>query len=311
MFGTSEPTPLAVGVAALEREAGASHAVGYWLDAWRRLRRDRVSMAALAGLLFLILASAGAPFITEHLSGTDPYRVDLLRNYEGPSADHWFGVDENGRDYFARLLYAGQVSLQVGLFVALFSMLIGVPLGLLAALFGRTVDDAVNALINTLNSIPSTFLLILIASIFQPGVILLALIVAAIGWTGNARQVRGVSLSVRERDFVQAARAIGASNFRIMTQHILPNVLSILIVAAAFDVAGGILAESSLSFLGLGIHPPTASWGNMLVNATSYVNKQPWLLVFPGLFIFLTVLCVFLLGDGLRDALDPRLRRAT
>jgi ABC-type dipeptide/oligopeptide/nickel transport system permease subunit len=283
---------------------------GYWSDAWRRLRRDRVSLAAMAVLAFLVLLAVGADFIAENVTRTSAYKIDLLNNYAAPSAANWFGTDENGRDYFARIISAGRVSLQIGAWVALFATLIGIPLGLMAAFFGGWVDDLINAVINTINSIPGLFVLILLATLFRPGVVGLALIVAVFGWTNNARQVRGVALSIRERDYVHAAEAMGAGNMRIILQHILPNVLSIVVVTATFDVAGGILAESGLSFVGLGILPPTASWGNMLSGSLSYVSKQPWLIVFPGLFIFATVLSVFLLGDGLRDALDPRLRQS-
>jgi len=186
---------------------------------------------------------------------------------------------------------------------------IGVPLGLTAAFFRGWFDDAVNALINTMRSIPDLLLLILIASLFRPTPIMLAVIIGALFWTGIARQVRGVALQVREQEFMQAARSVGMSDRRLMLRHILPNLISVLTVVASFEMALGIFAEVGLSFLGLGIQVPLPSLGNMLTNSQSYILRAPLVGIFPGLMITLLILCIFLAGDGLRDAFDPRLPR--
>ena len=189
------------------------------------------------------------------------------------------------------------------------SLTIGVVLGLMAGFYGGWIDDLLQAIINIFNAIPFLPLLIIIGSMVKLGWVELALIISMLGWTGASRQVRGLVLSIKQRDYVLAARTIGASDARIMFQHILPNVFSIVLVIVGFDVAGAILTESGLSFLGFGVQPPTATWGNMLSNSLAYTTKAPWLILFPGLTISLTVLSVFLLADGLRDAMDPRLRQ--
>ncbi len=280
---------------------------GYWRRSWRSLRSDRGALAA-AGLLALLAAlSAAAPLVSAYVTHTAPETIDLDRTYAPPGPAHWFGTDEFGRDYLTRIVWAGRISLSVGLVVAAVSLGIGVPVGLAAAYYGGLVDDSINAAVNLLVSIPSLFLLIFLASLYRPTLLLLAGFIGALGWMGTSRVVRSEALSLRQRDYVLAAQSLGASNWHVMRRYMLPNLAGLVIVLAAFDVAGGILAESGLSFLGLGIQPPTASWGNMLINSISYVNKDAWLVVFPGLFVSLAILSIYVLGDGLRDALDPTL----
>ena len=273
-------------------------------------------MAALALLGAIVMLTLVGPWIVQVTLGLDPYRQTLTRRYQPPSATSPFGTDDLGRDVLARTLIAGRVSFSIGLIIAVVSLIVGVPVGLASGYFGGRFDDASNAVIQTLANIPTMFLLILLAAVFRsaslpfgvPWTVVLAIIIGLLGWMGTARLIRGMSLSVRERDYVQAARALGASNARIISRHLFPNVFSIVTVIAGFDIAGGILAESGLSFLGLGVQPPTASWGNMLGASLENVSRAPWLIAFPGLAIFLTTLAIFLLADGLRDALDPRLR---
>jgi peptide/nickel transport system permease protein len=188
------------------------------------------------------------------------------------------------------------------------SLLVGVPLGLIAGFYGGAIDDAINAVIQVLQNIPTLFLLILLSVTFRPDATLLAVLIGAIGWMGTARLVRGQTLSVSRRDYVDAARVLGASDTRILFLHILPNLVSVVSVIAGFEIATGILVESGLSYLGLGVQAPTASWGNMLQNSLDYVTRAPWLVAAPGIMIFLTVLSIFLLADGLRDAFDPRMK---
>jgi peptide/nickel transport system permease protein len=273
-------------------------------------------MAALILLLAIVLMTIVGPWVVQVTLGLDPYRQTLARRYQPPSATNPFGTDDLGRDVLARTLVAGRVSLTIGMVIALVSLIVGIPVGLASGYFGGRFDDVSNAVIQTLSNIPSMFLLILLAAMFRsaplpfavPWTFVLAVIIGLIGWMGTARQVRGMALSARERDYIHAALALGASNTRIIARHLLPNVFSIITVIAGFDIAGGILAESGLSYLGLGVQPPTASWGNMLGSSLENVSRAPWLVAFPGLAIFLTTLAIFLLADGIRDALDPRLR---
>ncbi len=273
-------------------------------------------MAALVLLIAIVTSTIVGPWLIQVTLGLDPYRQTLSRRYQSPSLTNPFGTDDLGRDVLARTLVAGRVSFSIGMIIAVVSLLVGVPVGLASGYFGGRFDDVSNAVIQTLANIPGMFLLIMLAAMFRsaplpfaiPWTIVMAVIIGLLGWMGTARLVRGMALSVRERDYVLAARALGASNGRVIARHLLPNVFSIVTVIAGFDIAGGILAESGLSYLGLGVQPPTASWGNMLGSSLENVTRAPWLIAFPGLAICLTTLAIFLLADGLRDALDPRLR---
>ena len=227
-------------------------------------------------------------------------------------ACHWLGTDDAGRDVLTRGVYGGRISLRIGVFVAAISMTLGVLLGLISGYYAATlVDDAVNAIIMTLNSIPLLFLLIILSSVFRPNAEGLALMLGIFGWTGISRLIRGQIFSIREREYILSSRALGASVWRIMFRHVMPNVSSIIIVAAVFNVAGAIIAEAGLSYLGVGIGPPLPSWGNMMQGSLGSFNKAPWLVFTPGLFIFMTTLAIYLIGDGLRDALDPWVKPET
>ncbi|HEX3243925.1 MAG TPA: ABC transporter permease [Chloroflexota bacterium] len=277
----------------------------YWAGTLSRLRSDDLSFRA--GILFclLCLLCLSAPLVSS-LTGYGPTEMDLTRPNAPPSLSHPFGGDEYGRDYLVRTIWAGRVSLTMGFAVAVVAMTIGVTVGLAAGYFGGWIDDCSNAVINALIALPSFFVLVLAATLVPPSLLTLAVIIGALGWMNVARQVRGVVLRTREHDYILAARVLGASSQRIILRHILPNVTSIVAVVGGFEIAAGIMAESGISFIGLGIQPPDASWGNMLTNSIRYVYMSPWLVVFPGAFIFVAVLCVYLLTDGIRDALDPR-----
>jgi peptide/nickel transport system permease protein len=286
---------------------------GFYGRAWTKFRQDTVSVVAAVVLGLIVAISLLTPLITEHLLHTD--QATIMRDESGriailksPSARYPLGTDDLGRDVLTRLLYAGRVSLMIGFLVAAISIVVGTTAGLVAGYFGGWVDDLVNALVQFVFNVPSLFVLIILSVILRPDVFLLALTFGFFFWPGTARQVRGVVLSVRSLDYVEAARVLGASNARIMVRHILPNVANIVLVVAGFDVAAAILGESALSFLGFGVQVPLASWGNMLSGSQELFRKAPWLVYPPGAMIFLTVLCVVLLADGLRDALDPRVR---
>ncbi len=246
-----------------------------------------------------------APAISGAL-GVSSTRTDPQNTFLPPGAPgHILGTDDLGRDHLARLLYAGQVSLSVGFIAASLALSIGVSLGILTGYYGGVVDDFINWVIATINSIPSLFLLLIVAAVLQPSPSTLIIVLGLLGWTTTTRLVRGETLSIREREYILSARASGASPVRIMFVHILPNLFSIIVITLAIDIGSLILVEAALSFLGLGIKPPTPSWGNMLTGAQSFFTKGPFLVVAPGLMIFITVLCLYVIGDGMRDAFDP------
>ncbi|MBV9578393.1 MAG: ABC transporter permease [Chloroflexi bacterium] len=304
------PAPAAV--AASRRTAAPNPSRGFWSSASLRFRRDRVSLIALVGLVLIVAVSAAAPLIAHFLLHTDPAQfmrtpAGRIATLQPPGPTYPLGTDDVGRDVLTRLLYAGQVSLSVGFLVATVSLGIGAPMGLLAAYFGGWVDDLINAVVQFMLNIPALFVLIVLSIFLTPNVIELALIFGLFFWPATARQVRAVALSARNRDYVDAARVLGAGDARVMVRHILPNVASVAIVVAGLDMAAAILAESSLSFLGFGVPVPLSSWGNMLSTSQEQFRSAPWLVYPPGFMIFVTVLCVFLVSDGLRDALDPKL----
>ncbi len=272
----------------------------------RRLRRDNLTLFAMSVLVILILTSfLGAPILSETL-GVSYTKTQADKTFLTPgSYPHLMGTDDLGRDHLMRLLYAGQVSLSVGFIAATLAISIGVSLGVVTGYYGGVIDDIVNWMIATLNSIPSLFLLLIVAAVLRPSPVTLVLILGFLGWTGTTRLVRGETLSIREREYVISARAIGASPLRIMFVHIMPNLFSVIVITLAIDIGGIILTEAALSFLGLGILPPTPSWGNMLTDAQTFFTKGVYLVIAPGLLIFITVLCLYVVGDGLRDAFDP------
>ncbi|NLF14621.1 MAG: ABC transporter permease [Anaerolineaceae bacterium] len=281
---------------------------GYWDSALLALRRDRLTLAAFAVLLVTALfCFVLARPVTDAL-GIDPNGTDPLIAFEGPSVAHPMGVDQVGRDQLARLLYGGRVSIGIGFFAAVIIMTIGLALGSIAGFYGKIVDDVVMWFINTLNSIPFILLLLIISLLFKPTALTLTIFIGLVSWTEISRIVRGQVLQVKEMEYVTAARALGTPTSWLIVRHILPNVVPVAIIFSAQVIGGVILIESALSFLGLGVQPPTATWGNMLNKAQSYFTLAPHLVVWPGLLISLTVLCLYVIGDGLRDALDPTMR---
>jgi peptide/nickel transport system permease protein len=294
---------------AMQEELDTAHEpVSYWGMVGYQLRQDKLTIVASCVLLTLAILSYGAPLIARYVLHSDPNKIEILDNYAPPSAEHWLGMDELGRDQLTRLLYGGRISLTIGLAGAALTMTIGVSIGAVAGFFGGWVDDFLMWFINTWSSIPFLLFLIIVTQLFKPKWYVLAVFVALNAWVGTSRLVRGEVFSVKERDYVLAARALGVPMRKIIVRHVLPNVIPIVTILTAGSIGGLILIESALSFLGLGVQPPTATWGNMLTKAQSNFTLGPHLAIFPGLLITLTVLCLYLIGDGLRDALDPMMR---
>ncbi|HEU5297933.1 MAG TPA: ABC transporter permease [bacterium] len=285
--------------------AGPAGGQSYWQVAWRRFRKHRLALVGGTLALGLTLMALLAPWIAPYAAD----RMALGARWAPPGAAHWLGTDELGRDVLTRMMYAGRVSLLVGYIVAVNVAVIGMLVGAVSGFYGGVVDGALMRLVDVLLSVPTLPLYLILSAIIPGGgVSRIILIFTAFGWTGVARLVRAQVLALRRLEFVDAARAVGVSEARIIIRHLLPNAMAPVIVAATLAVGGAILGESALSFLGLGITPPTPSWGNMLQRAQEYIWNAPHLAVFPGLFIFVTVLSFNFLGDGLRDALDPRLK---
>jgi peptide/nickel transport system permease protein len=274
-----------------------------WTMAFERFRAHRPAVIGVFVLGTLALLSAAAPLISPY----DPDKIALLLIYDPPSVAHPFGTDDLGRDLATRILHGGRVSLAIGLLAVTVAVSIGTLVGVVAGYYGRWIDSLLMRFVDMMYSFPRLFLLILFGVFFKGMTIgVIVLVLGLLSWMTTSRLVRATFLSLKHREFVEAARCVGASDRRIIVRHILPNSIAPIIVAATLGVAAAIIAESTLSFLGLGIQPPTSSWGNMLNHATTDMDKAPWIAIFPGLFIFLAVVSINFIGDGLRDALDPR-----
>ena len=280
-----------------------------YAKAFRRLFKNSLTMIMLLILLFLVIFALAGGFIESALdvsyTRTDPMNAFLPIG----SAGHPLGTDDLGRDVLARLAYGGQVSLGIAFATALLSLTIGVSLGIISAFYGGWVDDFLVWVITTLNSIPGLTLYVIVSAVLSPGPLTLILALGFLGWTGTMRIVRGETLALREQEFVVSARAVGASDFYIMFNHIFPNLISIVVITLAIDIGSLILAEATLSFLGVGIQPPTPTWGNMLSFARQYLTRGPHLIILPVFLITITVLCLYVIGDGIRDAFDPKLSK--
>jgi len=272
--------------------------------AWTRLRHDRRSWFGLVVIGLLVCSAVFAPLIAR----ADPTQIDLAQALRAPSWAHWLGTDAQGRDVWSRLVFGARISLLVGLASQGVALLLGVGLGLVAGYRGQWTDDVIMRLADVTLAFPSLLLLIAMAAAFEPSLTVVCVVIGVVGWAGMARLVRGQVLVVRELDFVQAMRALGAADDRIVLRHVLPNVIAPVIIAGTLGIAGAIMAEAALSFLGLGVQPPTPSWGAMIADGRdlSQLRSAPWTSLAPGLAIGFAVLGFNLLGDALRDALDPR-----
>lgn len=274
----------------------------------RRFFKHKLAGIAIAVLALLVLASAFA--FTTPYSPTDQ---EPTNSFQKSNADHWFGTDELGRDVFTRILYGGRVSLTVGLFSTFLSIALGILVGALSGYFGGWVDSVLMRITDAFLTFPTIFVLIILGAFLREqqvpwlknSVLIVIIIIAALSWMWPARLVRGLFIVLREREFVTASRALGGSSARIIIQHILPNCIGPIVVSGTLQMASAIITESGLSYLGFGVQPPTPTWGSILATAQNQVFRAPWIAFYPGLMIFITVMAINYIGDGLRDAFDP------
>jgi peptide/nickel transport system permease protein len=296
-------------LAAGRKLRGRSHedrSPGLWGQALRRFLRHKAGVAA--GIVFLLIVAVialGPLFLVSHDAAFRPQ--PLIMN-KPPSVVHLLGTDEVGRDILARLIYGGRISLTVGLLAMSVAISMGVVLGAVSGYFGGLADNIIMRLTDVMMSIPGIFLIIAFSIFFKPSVQTIILAIGLLNWMGVARIVRALFLSLKEQEFVAAARCLGVPNGRIMWVHILPNAVAPIVVAATLTIGSAILSETAVSYLGMGIQPPTPSWGNMLKNAQDVIWTAPWVAIFPGAMIFIATLCINFVGDALRDALDPRMK---
>lgn len=272
-----------------------------WRRAWRAFAQNRMALGGLVVLSIVLAGSVLGPLLSPY----DTVTSNIAERLQPPTLAHLMGTDELGRDSLTRILAGGRISLAIGALATLVALTIGIIVGAIAGYAGRWVDNILMRVVDVALSLPDLFLLILASALLGPSFGTIVLIISLVRWMNVARLVRASFLALREREFIESARAIGASPLRIAGLHLLPNSLSPVIVAGTLGVASAILAESTLSFLGLGIQPPASSWGSMLRNAQALIFTAPWAAIFPGLMIFVTVVSINFIGDGLRDALDP------
>jgi len=325
---------------------GRASKLSYTRMVWNQYRRDRVAVQGFILVLILTVVALAAPLLAgsrpiaakvgreiifpaltarskviwDQSGESDrgwtfyppvrhgPTEIDLAANLDPPSADHPLGTDDRGRDVLARMIYGSRVSLSVGVVAVSIATLIGIVLGALAGFYGGRVDVAISRAIEVMICFPTFFLILTVMAFLKPSIYNIMVVIGVTGWPGIARLVRGEFLKQRKQDYVYAARAVGASDLRIIFSHILPNSLAPVLVSATFGIAGAILTESALSYLGFGVPPPTPSWGEILSQSKHYIDFAWWLTIFPGAAIFLTVTAYNLVGEGLRDAVDPRLK---
>ncbi|WP_440604653.1 oligopeptide ABC transporter permease [Bacillus sp. GB_SG_008] len=288
--------------------------VSPWRQAYSRLKKNKLALFGLYSLIFMFVFSFIGPFFSPYVSGT--VQVGLIN--KPPTFSHWLGTDQLGRDILTRLMLAGRISLTIGLASMFLSVIIGTLLGAISGFYRGVVDHLIMRIADVLMSIPGLPLLIIMGAILSEWklpseyrIYVVMIMLSLVGWPGLARLVRGQILTLREQAFMQAADVLGLKDYRKILYHLIPNTIPLLIVVATLNIAGAILSESALSYLGLGVVPPTPSWGNMINAANSLIDfqKRPWLWIPPGFAIFLTVVSINLLGDALRDALDPKLKR--
>jgi peptide/nickel transport system permease protein len=274
---------------------------------WHRFKRNRLAVVGLTVILIIVSVAIAAPIVAPY----DPFVIDVYNVISPPTSAHLLGTDDLGRDVLSRMIWGSRISLAVGFVAVGISITIGIIIGALAGFYGKAVDAVLMRFVDIMLCFPTLFLILAVIAIIGPSIWVIMVIIGTTSWMDVARLVRAEILTLKERDFVAAARAVGASDFRIIFRHILPNALSPVFVSATLGVAGAILLESGLSFLGLGVQPPDASWGNILTSGKDYITVGAWWLsFFPGMAILFTVLSYNLVGEGLRDATDPRLWRS-
>ncbi|MFH1758162.1 MAG: oligopeptide ABC transporter permease [Pseudomonadota bacterium] len=271
---------------------------------WKRFRQNKLTLMGAFIVILLFFAALFAPWLSPY----DPGQINIKKVLQDPSAEHIFGTDQLGRDVFSRMLWGSRISLLVGFVAVGIASLIGVFLGALAGYYGRWVDNLIMRFVDIMLCFPTFFLILAVIALLEPNIWNIMIIIGITGWMSVARLVRAEFLSLKERDYAVAEKALGARDFRIIFRHLLPNALAPVLVAATLGVAGAILTESALSFLGIGVQPPTPSWGNILTAGKDNIQIAWWLSLYPGLAILITVLGYNLLGEGIRDAIDPRLK---
>lgn len=274
-----------------------------WKIYWQRFRRNKLALSGLSIILVFSIIAIFAPLIAKH----NPIEQNLILRLQPPSQKHWLGTDDLGRDVFSRVAYGTRISLTVGFLAIAMTTLIGTIIGLVSGYFGGKIDLILMRLVDIMLCFPTFFLILMVIAFLEPNIYNVMIVIGLTSWPGLARLVRGECLSIREREFISAARLLGLSTVRILFVHILPNVFAPILVSATLGVGSAILVESALSFLGLGVQPPTPSWGNILTIGKDYIYLAWWLSLFPGLAILFTVLAYNLLGEGLRDVFDPRM----
>ncbi|MBQ1391080.1 MAG: ABC transporter permease [Firmicutes bacterium] len=273
-------------------------------DAWKRLKKNKVAMVSLGAIIIIAIIAIFAPLIAPY----SPYETDPFNNLQPPSAEHWCGTDNLGRDILSRIIYGARVSLLVGIVCELIAVPIGIIMGSIAGYYGGIADMVISRIIEVLGSFPFIIFAICVMFILGTGIMNVFIALGVIGWLGHARQIRAAVIQLKSQDFVEAAKASGASDFSIIFRHLLPNCLSTVIVIATIDIPSDIMFEATLSFMGLGIQPPQPSWGSMINEARAFLRQVPTYSIFPGIAIMILVLAFNTLGDGLRDALDPKLK---
>jgi peptide/nickel transport system permease protein len=272
---------------------------------WKRFRKNGLALVGALIVIFLFIIALMAPVISPY----DPGQINIKRVLQEPTAKHIFGTDSLGRDVLSRMIWGSRISLLVGFVAVGIATLIGIFLGALAGYYGRWVDNLIMRFVDIMLCFPTFFLILAVIALLEPNIWNIMIIIGITGWMGVARLVRAEFLSLKERDFTVAEKALGAKDFRIIFRHILPNAMAPILVSATLGVAGAILTESALSFLGIGVQPPTPSWGNILTAGKDNIEIAWWLSLYPGLAILMTVLGYNLLGEGIRDAIDPRLKQ--
>ena len=294
---------MSVNASTIERQSALKGRT-LWHDAWQRLKRNHTAMFGLVVIIFLVLIAIFAKVLVP----MDPMGMNLADSMKAPSLQHPFGTDFYGRDILSRIIYGAQISLLVGFIVQAISLTIGVTLGSIAGYFGGKVDMVIMRFTDVVMSFPDLLFIIGVRVALGPGLFNIILAMAVVSWTGNARIIRSQVLAVREKEYIESARALGVRTWKIIVRHVLPNCIAPMIVSVTMGIAGSIMAEAGLSFLGLGVQEPIPSWGSIINEGLQHMRVAPWYTLCPGLAIGLTVLGFNLLGDGLRDALDPRLK---
>lgn len=289
----------------MEEDTHSQPSLSFWQDAWRRLRQNKLAMIGLGAILLLIIMAIIGPSI----NGFTYEQQNLALKNLPPSADHWFGTDNFGRDLFTRTWYGARISLFIGITAALIDLLIGVIWGGIAGYYGGKVDEAMMRFCDILYGLPYMLVVVLLMVVLGQGIFTIIIAMTITGWVGMARIVRGEVLRLKEQEYVLASRSIGASTLRVLFKHLIPNALGPILVTLTLTIPNAIFTEAFLSFLGLGVQAPIASWGTMTNDGLDSLRYYPWLLLFPATFISITMLAFNVLGDGLRDALDPRLRK--